>query len=74
MDKNQIIGIVLIFAMLIAYGIYTAPSEEQKLVTAQKQDSIQRVRTEKSRLDSIQGILDSIEKSKILETENIVYN
>ena len=30
MDRNQIIGIVLIAVILIAYSIYTKPTEEAK--------------------------------------------
>ena len=74
MDKNQIIGIVLIFAMLIAYGIYTAPSEEQKIATEQEQDSIKRVRAEQSLSNAKQKVQDSIEKAKRIETENNVDN
>ncbi|MCF6366320.1 MAG: membrane protein insertase YidC [Bacteroidales bacterium] len=72
MDKNQIIGIILIFALLIGYGIYTAPSKEEKAAMQQRQDSISRARAEQLRFDSIKRIQDSIENAKIKETQNIV--
>ncbi len=72
MDKNQIIGIVLIFALLIGYGMYTAPSKEEQLATQKKQDSIQNVLKEQHRKDSIKSIQDSIarEQEKLVQKEN----
>lgn len=64
MDKNQIIGIVLIFALLIGYGMYTAPSKEEQLAMQRKQDSIQNVLKEQHRKDSIKNIQDSIAKAQ----------
>ncbi|MDR0971910.1 MAG: membrane protein insertase YidC [Bacteroidales bacterium] len=40
LDKNTIIGLVLIFAIFIGYGILSAPSEEEKAQIKRKQDSI----------------------------------
>ena len=42
MDKNNIIGFVLIAAVLIGFGIWSQPSAEQK-AEQQKQDSIENV-------------------------------
>ena len=64
MDKNQIIGIVLIFALLIGYGMYTAPSEEQKLAMKLRNDSIQNVLIKQRLKDSLKNIQDSIDKIK----------
>ncbi len=67
MDKNQIIGIILIFALLIGYGIYTSPTEEQKAEISRKQDSIRSEDSRLLRLDSLRKIEDSIsevEKNK----------
>ena len=64
MDKNQIIGIILIFALLIGYGMYTAPSEEQKLAMKLKNDSIQNVLIKQRLKDSLKNIQDSIVKIK----------
>jgi len=72
MDKNQIIGIVLIFLLLIGYGMYTAPSEEQKLAMEQKQDSIKKVLKELHIKDSIENVQDSIAKvqAKLSQKQN----
>jgi len=72
MDKNQIIGIVLIFALLIGYGMYTAPSKEEKAETQRIQDSVNRARAEQLKIDSLKRIQDSIENVKIKEAENKV--
>ena len=42
MDKNNIIGFVLIAAVLIGFGIWSQPSAEQ-IAAQQKQDSIENV-------------------------------
>jgi len=60
MDKNQIIGIVLIFALLIGYGMYTAPSKEEQLAMQKERDSIQNVLKEQHIKDSLKNIQDSI--------------
>ena len=43
LDRNTIIGLVLIFGVFIGYGILSAPSEEEKAAIKAKQDSIIRV-------------------------------
>ncbi len=40
LDKNTIIGLVLIFGVFIGYGILTAPTAEEKAAMKAKQDSI----------------------------------
>jgi YidC/Oxa1 family membrane protein insertase len=60
MDKNQIIGIVLIFLLLIGYGIFTRPSEEELIARQEKIDSLKRVEAEKYKADSLKNIQDSI--------------
>ena len=42
MDKNTIIGFVLIAAVLIGYGVWSQPSAEERAAMA-KQDSINNV-------------------------------
>ncbi len=49
MDRNTIIGLVLIFAILIGYSIWMTPSKEEQLARQQRLDSIVQVkRTEDS--------------------------
>jgi YidC/Oxa1 family membrane protein insertase len=43
MDKNSIIGLLLIGAILIGFSIYNAPSEAEIAATKQKQDSVEAV-------------------------------
>ena len=56
MDRNSIIGVVLIGIILIGYSIYTQPSAEETAALKQKADSLEivRIETEKQfKLDSI---------------------
>ena len=43
MNKNTIIGILLIVGILVAFGIYNSPSKEEKLKMQREHDSIARV-------------------------------
>ena len=43
MDKNSIIGIVLIFLVLVLFSVINKPSKEEIKALKQRQDSIQRV-------------------------------
>ncbi|NPA45379.1 MAG: hypothetical protein GXO49_07585, partial [Chlorobi bacterium] len=72
MDKNQIIGMVLIFALLIGYGMYTAPSKEEQLAMQRERDSIQNVLREQHIKDSLKRIQDSIAtvQNKLVQNEN----
>ncbi len=46
MDKNQIIGLVLIFALIFGYMVYTAPSEEEQKARQQRIDSIKNAQAQ----------------------------
>jgi len=50
MDRNSIIGIVLIFAILVVFSIMNQPSKEEIEATKRKRDSIAQVEAEKARL------------------------
>jgi YidC/Oxa1 family membrane protein insertase len=71
MDRNQIIGIVLIFLLLIGYGIITRPSEEDVKARQEKIDSLKRVEAEKSKDDSLKLIQDSILESQNKQLKNV---
>jgi YidC/Oxa1 family membrane protein insertase len=47
MDKNSIIGIVLIGVILIGYSIFTKPAREAQMETIRRNDSIARVERQK---------------------------
>ncbi len=72
MDKNQIIGIVLIFVLLIGYGIFTAPSEEQRKEAQERQDSLRKAAYEKYKADSIIRVTDSVKQAQIISTVDTV--
>ena len=44
MDKNSVIGLTLIGAILIGFSIYNAPSDEQLAADKHKQDSIEAIK------------------------------
>lgn len=49
MDRNTVIGVVLIFAILIGFSYFNKPSEEQIAAAKRTRDSIELVRVEKER-------------------------
>jgi YidC/Oxa1 family membrane protein insertase len=54
MDKNSIIGIVLIFLVLVVFSVVNQPSKEQIEIAKRRQDSIQQVEAERARLFQLQ--------------------
>ncbi len=67
MDRNQIIGILLIAVILIGYSIYTKPSKEQLEVQRQEQivqDSLHKVQLESEKQKA----------AELANTENQVIN
>ena len=56
MDKNSIIGFVLIFMILMGYNYYTAPTQEQMDAAAQEQRAQDSIRAETRRLDSLDNL------------------
>lgn len=54
MDKNSIIGIVLIFAILVVFSLVNQPSEEQIEAARQRRDSIAQVEAERVRMIELQ--------------------
>src|SRR3954462_11820166 len=48
MDRNSIIGLVLISLLIIVYTIYTKPSAEQVRAQKERQDSIAKVEEQKN--------------------------
>jgi len=57
MDRNQIIGILLIAVILIGYSIYTKPSKEELEIQRQEQivqDSLYKVGLEKEKQKAVE--------------------
>ena len=69
MDRNSIIGIVLIGVILIGYSIFTQPSAEEIAIQKVSADSLRTVKLEKKQ----QFILDSIAAHKpiVVDTTKI---
>lgn len=64
MDRNSIIGLVLIVVILVVYSIFTLPSEKEKLAAKHRYDSIQKVKeAEALRIKQQKVIDDSIQKN-----------
>jgi YidC/Oxa1 family membrane protein insertase len=70
MDRNTIIGIVLLFLIIVGYSIWMTPSKEEKEALRHKQDSILQVMQSQKIEDSLaqikikeQHIQDSINKT-----------
>lgn len=61
MDKNQIIGFTLLFAVLLGWTVYNAPSEEELAASKKRQDSIE---------NAIQIENEQIEVTETLEVAN----
>jgi len=81
MDRNSIIGIVLIFLVLVVFSVVNQPSKEQIEMAKRRQDSIQQVEVERARqyqlqqqqqqMDTVEMIPDSlINAAKQKELEN----
>lgn len=49
MDRNSIIGVVLIFLILIGFSYFSRPSEQQVAAAKRQHDSIEQVRTEQEK-------------------------
>ena len=72
MDKNQIIGIVIIGVIIVAYMIWSQPSKEER-ADARRQDSTEKAEDNEKKyrldslnnlriIDSLQAITDSVAK------------
>lgn len=48
MDKNTIIGLVLIFAIMIGFGYLTSPSQDERAAEMRRIDSLKRIQVEKN--------------------------
>ncbi|MEZ5082415.1 MAG: membrane protein insertase YidC [Bacteroidales bacterium] len=65
MDKNTIYGIVIMFAILIGWSIWTTPSQEEREAMQHKQDSILKVQRERDSIAYVRKIEREIQDSII---------
>ena len=75
MDKNSVIGIILIFVVLVVATIINKPSQEQIEAAKRRQDSIAVVEAEKAIIekekreviDTLPAVADSASSEKIMQ-------
>ena len=72
MDKNTIIGFLLIGAIIIAFTIFTRPSKEQLAEQQRLRDSIQQVEKQKAVLETKQLPADSAQQVSEIKQQNAV--
>jgi len=63
MDRNTVLGAVLIFAILIGFSYFNKPSEVQIAAAKHASDSIEQVRAEKQKEIAAAAKLDSIQSN-----------
>ena len=71
MDRNTIIGIILIFGILIGYSILSQPSKEQLAAAKRQRDSIALVRQQES-LDQAKQLASGRDSLRNDSTGNII--
>lgn len=64
MDRNTIIGLVVIFGLVIGYSLYTAPSQEEIARQKQTQDSLHRVQLRNDSIALAQIKKDTTDKAQ----------
>ncbi len=72
MDKNSIIGLVLIFAIFAGFSWWNAPTEEEIIASQHKADSIAQVQKEQGYQDSLYRIQAQQNRDLVIEETNIV--
>ncbi len=68
MDKNSVIGLFLIGILIIAYSVYTQPSEQERLAMQQTADSIASIRKVTEKAQAIQQQNNVATAAAALET------
>ena len=73
MDKNTLVGFVLIGAVIVGFGIYNSPNEEERARAQHYQDSIQQVIQQKEELKKAQEAA-AIQLSKQIDSTSLFFN
>jgi YidC/Oxa1 family membrane protein insertase len=63
MDKNTLIGLALIALIVIGFGIYMRPSQEEQLALQRQQDSVYKVEMAKHVADSVSHLKQDSSKT-----------
>lgn len=72
MDKNTVIGLLLITAIIIGFTIYNRPSKEQIERHQRMRDSIALVEAERAQLEELQNSVDRQDEPTVADTGNAV--
>lgn len=74
MDKNTIIGLVLIMGLLIGYSVWMRPSKEEIEAKQRKQDSLALIQKEIQNDSSLITVTNETPQSTTSQNENIQQN
>lgn len=70
MDRNTILGVALIFAILIGFSYFNKPSEKQIEAAKHTRDSLELVRTEKQKEIETAAKLDATKAAGLAKSSN----
>ena len=73
MDKNTLVGFVLIGAVIVGFGIYNSPNEEERARAQHYQDSIQQVVQQKEELQKAQEAA-AIQLTKQIDSTSLFFD
>ncbi len=72
MDKNTIIGFLLIAAIIFTFTIFNRPSKEQLEAQKRTRDSIEQVEMERMMLEAERLALESVDESKASAQQEVI--
>ena len=72
MDKNTIIGFLLIAAIIFTFTIFNRPSKEQLEAQKRTRDSIEQVEMERMLLEAERLALESVDESKASAQQEVI--
>ena len=72
MNKNTVIGLVLLFALIIGYSWYMSPSKEERLEQQRKMDSARMEQMINAQADSLANVIANQQEKENNEIENII--
>ena len=73
MDKNTLVGFILIGAVIVGFGIYNSPNEEERARAQHYQDSIQQVFQQKEELQKAQEAA-ALQLSKQIDSTSLFFD
>ena len=73
MDKNTLVGFILIGAVIVGFGIYNTPNQEERARAQHYQDSIQQVVQQKEELQKAQEAVAE-QLAKQIDSTSLFFN